>query len=553
MRAFAGNAVHLGRRLLGPAARGSGLTRTLLVIAGIGVAWFGWDVTTNDGPPSGGDRFTQIDAYVLDRMDDSRIPGVAIAIVENGSTVHAAGYGDDGRGNPITAETPFWIGSNTKSITALATMQLVENGTLDLDAPVQQYLPEFTVADSEASAQITIRHLLNQTSGLSRIDSIKTVAAGKDQTLDEAVADVADLELNRPVGETFEYANLNSVVLGLVIERVTELSWQNYVQANIFDPLAMTRTYTTKEAAEANGLTTTHRYFFGFPHQTDGKHLMGLAPTGYVYSTANDMARYLAMYRQGGTLDGNQILSEQGIAEMLTAATNQRTFQLQSQSFTARYGTGWFIGPFGAAQDARWHQGSLPHFTGWMVQLPDTGQAIVVLINAGNQCEIGGANATWSRIPQGIVNILRDQPPPTGTGTARFFIIFNTAAAAAVVAQAWSLARVLTNPVDHHRSRLRAAAPLVWEIGGAGLLLIGYPILFGGLGWRTTYGVVPDLTIAVAVIAGLALLTGIARLARLVAARREATPSGRPQPPIESAPEGSRAVEPESPAPLPTR
>ena len=387
-----------------PAAIGrlSWLQRTLLVIGTVGVAWLTWDVVTDKAPARDGDRFAQIDAYVADQMDDSRIPGVSLAIIERGNVVHSTGLGDDGHGNPISGDTPFWIGSNTKSITALAVMQLVEADAVDLDAPVRDYLPEFRVADEIGSAQITVRHLLNQTSGISRHDGLRAIVdANTDESLQDVVAGMADLELNRPVGERFEYANLNSVVLGAVIEAVTGETWQDYVQANIFDPLAMTDTYTDRTAAEANGLTATHRSFFGFPIETDAAHYQSLAPSGYVYASANDMASYLAMYTNGGELAGQRVLSEEGISEMLTPATNERTFPLQSQEFTARYGAGWFVGPFAAADDARWHQGSLPHFTTWMVLLPDTDQAVIVMINAGNQFEIAGANAGMEPNPPG--------------------------------------------------------------------------------------------------------------------------------------------------------
>ena len=113
------------------------------------------------------------------------------------------------------------------------------------------------------------------------------------------------------------------------------------------------------------------------------------------------MARYLALYLQGGTIDGDQILSTAGIDEMLTGATDERYLRSAEQRFTTEIGAGWFVGPFGAAADARWHQGSLPHFTGWMVLLPQTDQGVTVLINAGNQFEIGDANAAWSRIRKG--------------------------------------------------------------------------------------------------------------------------------------------------------
>jgi CubicO group peptidase (beta-lactamase class C family) len=500
-------------------------------IAAIGVTWLAWDTSTDDNPSINGATYDRIDAYVQDQVDDSRIPGVAIAVVEGGAVVHAAGFGDDGHGNAITADTPFWVGSNTKSITALATMQLAEVGAVDLDTPVQTYIPQFRVADPDAAAQITVRHLLNQTSGLARIDGVRAVAeAEEDQTLEDTVADMADLELNRPVGESFEYANLNSVLLGAVIEAATGERWQDYVQSNIFDRIGMARTYTERAEAEANGLTGTHRFMFGYPVKTDGTHLAALAPSGYLYSTANDMARYLALYLQGGTIDGDQILSTAGIDEMLTGATNERSLDLQSQRFTARYGAGWFVGPFGAAADARWHQGSLPHFTGWIVLLPQTDQGVTVLINAGNQFEIGDANAAWSRIPQGIVNILREQPPPTGMSTSRFFIIFNTLAAIAITLQITTLIGLARTP------NRPARWPLAWELIVAPAILLLYPGITGGLGFGTAFAFIPDLTITVIGMCGLAIITGGVRITRLL--RRDRDSPSEPASPTESGPLG---------------
>ena len=119
-------------------------------------------------PASSGTSYDAIDAYVEEQMHRLHIPGASLAIVEGDQIVHLRGFGHARPGGEApTPQTPFFIGSLTKSITALAVMQLVEAGKVELDAPVQRYLPWFRVADPEASAQMTVRHLLNQTSGLS--------------------------------------------------------------------------------------------------------------------------------------------------------------------------------------------------------------------------------------------------------------------------------------------------------------------------------------------------------------------------------------------------
>jgi CubicO group peptidase (beta-lactamase class C family) len=504
-------------------ARNMNLRTVTALIVGVGILLLAANVVADAGPTDDPDPFRRLDAFVQDEMGDSHIPGLALAIVQDGQVAHQRGFGQDGHGHEITPATPFWIGSNTKSFTALAIMQLVESGQVDLDAPVQNYLPEFRVADPEASAQITVRHLLNQTSGFSRTDGLRMVAEAKEQSLTDAVASFGELELNRPVGESFQYSNPNFVVLGLLIERVTGQPWTAYIQTQIFEPLGMTRSFTTLAGAKANGLTTTYRYAFGVPFPTEGTYLEGLAPTGYLYSTAEDMARYLTMYLQGGVLGGNRVLSEAGIAQMLAPATNERTVTLQSQEFRARYGAGWFVGPFGAAEDARWHQGSLPYFTSWMVLLPGTNQAVVMLINAGNQFDIGGASAAWSRLPQGVVNLLRGERLPSGIGVTRFFIVFNTLIAAVLTAQVWSLVQVARRPaaLAGRGAAVRGIAPLAWEIGFAGImLLLIAPALMGGLGWRASLSALPDLTLVILATCGLWLATGAARGWRLVQAAR---------------------------------
>ena len=108
-----------------------------------------------------------IDRYIAGEMRAARVPGLALAIVQDGRIVYLQGYGAaDPSGRPVTPQTPFIIGSLTKSFTALAVMHLVEAGKIDLDAPVQRYLLGFRLADPAASAQITVRQLLNQTSGI---------------------------------------------------------------------------------------------------------------------------------------------------------------------------------------------------------------------------------------------------------------------------------------------------------------------------------------------------------------------------------------------------
>jgi hypothetical protein len=157
-----------------------------------------------------------------------------------------------------------------------------------------------------------------------------------------------------------------------------------------------------------------------------------------------------------------------------------------------------------------------------MVLLPDTDQAVVVLINAGSQFEIAGANSVMSRIPIGIVNILRGRLPPHGLSITQFFILFNAAVLIGLSIQLWSLLRLLKRisqvPVAL-TGHVRAFAPLIWEFGLGAYILAGFPAALGAT-WQQSFRQIPDLTLVLLAVAGLWLLTGVARLVKLSLAWR---------------------------------
>ena len=131
-------------------------------------------------------------------------------------------------------------------------MQLVEDGKVELDAPVQCYLPWFRVADPQASAQITVRHLLNQTSGLPVLSGARPLADFDDSpdASERQARALSTLKLTRPVGSKFEYSNMNYNLLGLIIEATSGESYEGYVQNHIFAPLQMIHTYTSQAEAK---------------------------------------------------------------------------------------------------------------------------------------------------------------------------------------------------------------------------------------------------------------------------------------------------------------
>jgi CubicO group peptidase (beta-lactamase class C family) len=172
--------------------------------------------------------FPQIDNYISSQMADLHIPGISIAIVQANQIVHLKSFGiADSTGRSLTPQTPMLNGSLTKSFTALAIMQLVEAGKIDLDIPAQQYLPWFFVLpppetdhldmdqniDANASSRITIRHLLNQTSGISRSTGEKMIADWdtSDSAIEHYVHALSTERMHHAEGAGFEYSNANYV------------------------------------------------------------------------------------------------------------------------------------------------------------------------------------------------------------------------------------------------------------------------------------------------------------------------------------------------------
>src|SRR5918993_2761744 len=266
------------------------------------------------------DAFEEIDAHIERQIERLNIPGVALAIVEDDEIAHLRGFGRARPGGEApTPHTPFIIGSLTKSFTALAVMQLVEDGKVELEAPVQRYLPWFRVADPLASAQITVRHLLNQTSGLPQLSGLRPMTEFDDSSgaTERQARALSKLVLARPVGSAWEYCNMNYNLLGLIIEAASGESYEVYVQKHIFTPLQITHTYTASAEAKQNGIAVGHRYWFAIPFAVPKMPIpRGSLPGGELISSSEDIARYLIAHLNEGRYDDAQILSAEAIDEL---------------------------------------------------------------------------------------------------------------------------------------------------------------------------------------------------------------------------------------------
>lgn len=472
----------------------------------------------------------RIETHVAEGLRDNRVPGGALAVVDGGGEVHLRGFGVTGRGGEaVTADTPFVIGSTTKSMTALAVLQLVEDGAIGLDDPLVRHLDGFEVRPAAWSGQVTVRRLLEHTSGLPELAGSPETTWLRDAPIGESARQVIGTELVSEPGTAWRYANANYVLLGALIEEVTGRPYADHLDERLFEPLGMTRTTARLDEARQLGLRDGHRYVLGVPvaHLT---HREGLVPAGLVVSTAHDLGRYLEALLEGGQLDGERVLSEASVNAMFAPATAAGLGPWAKQP-VASYGLGWFVGgtPFGPTPVV-FHPGATPDFGATAALVPSTSSALVLLVNVGPRVAVPGAAGDIDRIGAGAVSLLTGSEPMTaGTVTDAYRV----ATPVLLLVVLLGLVLAVRRPTEH-RARRHVTVGIATAV--AGVTLLAFPTL--ELGWRQNWLWAPDLT-ALAGIAGTTfVVAAIRRILAVRTARRvtdETTVRPDPSVPLEAA------------------
>ncbi|MEU7892532.1 serine hydrolase domain-containing protein [Nonomuraea sp. NPDC049152] len=325
-----------------------------------------------------------VDAYVEDYREKTGLPGVAVAITKGTKVIHAAGYGQTASGAPVTADTPMAVASVSKSFTSLAVMQLVEKGAVELDRPVRGYLPEFEMADPRAAA-ITVRQLLNQTSGMADT-AFHEKSLPQPGSLKGAVARLRDAELAAAPGTAFSYHNTNYQVAARMVEVVSGEPFAAYLKGHVFDPLGMRHSSTLDTERDlpdsARGHLTVLGHAFAVPEPPGFGN-----GSGGVVTSAGDMARWLIAQDEG-------ILSPESVKET-------RTPSKQNDS----YALGWSIGETERGTPVIGHGGDLFTSTAEQLLMPGSGYGIAVMANTGM------AFADSSALLDGLVAMIEGGTP----------------------------------------------------------------------------------------------------------------------------------------------
>jgi D-alanyl-D-alanine carboxypeptidase len=346
-----------------------------------------------------------IDAAVQSEMERGRQPGLTVGLTDRESTLGLRVYGlaDLASRRPVTTEALFEIGSIGKSFTAVAVLQLADEGRIDLDAAVDRYLPWFAVSQPAGHPPITVGHLLSHTGG---------IVAGIDATPEAAfqVWSLRELPTFSAPGERFHYSNVGYKALGLVLEAVEGRPYREVVRARILDPLEMSATEPaiTHEvrARLAVGYEYLHDDRIGYPGAplAPATWLETETADGSIASTAEDMCAFVRLLLREGEGPRGRLLSEEAFARMTTGCDRvDETFA---------YGYGLAIRELDGRRLIG-HGGGMVGYLAGMQAEPESGLGAVVLQNG-----IGSRPMALAREVLRIARESLDGPPPPATETS---------------------------------------------------------------------------------------------------------------------------------------
>lgn len=332
----------------------------------------------------------KIEQYIRTNMKKGKLPGLSVTIVKDGKTMYQTsfGYANMETKERINADTLFELGSNSKAFTALAIYELQKEGYLSVEDTVEQYIPWFYVSYHGNKESITIQQLLHQTSGIPFATIDKIPESDKESALEDTVRKLQGLKLDTKPGEEFQYATINYDILGLIIEKVTGETYEDYMEKHILQSLGLSNTYLNENTTE-NPVANGYKLFFTKQKVYQAPQYRGNKPAGYIMSNSIDMTKWLNIL-MGDSLDSklDPLVTKQSLD------ANREVVPLKDGS---SYASGWFVYQKGGGEIS--HGGNNPNFSSYIVFRPKEKIGVAVLCNTNSYYveEIG----------QGIIEMLQ--------------------------------------------------------------------------------------------------------------------------------------------------
>ncbi len=333
--------------------------------------------------------FKDVDSIMSQLMSLYDIPGAGLALVKDGKVFYSKGYGyrDTTAKTPVTENTLFSVGSVTKSFTAMDVVELVDAGKLDLDTPVIKYIPDLKLSDPKAAQVITLRELLDMSSGLARSDI--GFVTGQLTTREQTLADIPNIPITAEPGKQWQYSNQSYVLAAYAAEKVSGQTWEALTQQGVFDPLGL-------KTANFNADGLKNSTDAARPHALDvlkgqlpidySPYMEAAGPAGAINASAVDMAKYMLFQLGDGTVNGKQLVSPEMMKAMhsqqIAIGTGPEADLMRALMLTdlQGYGFGWMTEQY-RGLDMVQHDGVVNGFQSTMTIVPAKNIGVTILVN----------------------------------------------------------------------------------------------------------------------------------------------------------------------------
>ncbi len=326
-------------------------------------------------------KLAGFDKVIEEALKTFKVPGLAMAIVKENKIILARGFGyrDIEQKLPMTADTLLAIGSASKAFTTFALGILVDQGKLEWNKPVRNYIPWFRLYDQDAGERLTPRDLVTHRSGLPRHDLVwynNFTASRK-----EFVHRLAHLKPTADLREKFQYNNLMFLTAGYLVEVMTEKNWENAIRTHVLTPLGMKRTnFSVLDSQKDTNYALPYREKEGKIEEIPFRNITNIGPAGSINSSINEMSNWVMVHINWGKFGGKQIINTTTIGDMhLVHMPTGNTYERPEIS-PADYGMGWFIDNYRGHHRVH-HGGNIDGFSAMVSFLPQDGFGFVVLTN----------------------------------------------------------------------------------------------------------------------------------------------------------------------------
>jgi CubicO group peptidase (beta-lactamase class C family) len=355
--------------------------------------------------------WTELETQMPRVLEDFNLAGAGIAVVHGGKTVFSNGFGkrDMAADKPMTPDSLFAIGSTTKAMTATVMGMLVDEGKLDWDAPVREYLPWFTLSDPDISRRITVRDLVTHRSGLPRHDALWYNNMTDDR--ESIIRRLAHVPFSADLRQKFQYNNLMYLTAGFLAGYVSGCTWEALIADRLFKPLGMTR--SNFDVAES-----VRDPDHAEPYREDDDQVLEhipfrpitlTGPAGCVNSSVNEMTRWIAFNLGDGCVDGTRLINETTLADIQAPQMSLKMPTDRPDVTGYAYGMGWMLGTYRGHMYVE-HGGGIDGFITSVMLFPDDDLGLVSFTNA-----MSGASTYMNRF---VADRMLDMDPVDWFGDA---------------------------------------------------------------------------------------------------------------------------------------